>query len=71
LNANISLANEFIKNSKDYKSDLSINEIDNKHRQIITAAYKEFEDQENWQNFRNWSQQNDCLSPLDFRVVFF
>ncbi len=64
------LAKEFIKKSKDYTSDLSINEIDDKHKHILVAAYKEYEDQEKWQNFRNWSAQNDQLSPLDFRVEF-
>ncbi len=70
MNKNALLAKEFIQKSKDYTSDLSIGEIDDKHKHILAAAYKEYEDQEKWQNFRNWSGQSDQLSPLDLRVEF-
>ena len=61
------LAQHFISNSPDFYSDLSIDDIDDKHNRIVNNAYLEFGDVNNsWDNFRNWAGQGDGLAPMNF-----
>ncbi len=60
------LAEEFIKFSPDFKSDLLISEIDNKHKGIVGSAYKKMQQAKFWDDFRNWSEQKDGIEPVNF-----
>ena len=64
------LAREFIDNCPDFDKDLVINNIDNKHKGIVSSAYSQSEggDDAYWENFRNWSGQGDGLAPMDLFV---
>jgi putative sugar O-methyltransferase len=60
------LATEFIANSPDFESDLTVSDIDNKHKGIVGSAYNKMQKSEFWENFRNWDGQNDGIEPVNF-----
>ena len=63
------LAREFITSSPDFEKDLVIDDIDDKHKGIVSSAYSQSEvDDAYWENFRNWSGQDDGLAPVDLFV---
>lgn len=65
----IELAKEFIKNAPDFEKDLVIDDIDDKHKKIVSNAYTQTNlNAAFWKNFRNWSGQGDGLTPKDFFV---
>lgn len=65
------LAKEFILNSPNFEGDLTIQEIDTKHQRIVGNAYQKMKEEKFWENFRNWSDQDDSIAPVDLFVDVF
>jgi putative sugar O-methyltransferase len=60
-----SLAKEFIENSPDFHSDLSLGHLDEKHIRLLGESYKAEAEGTAFQaeNFRNWKGQSDMTVP--------
>jgi putative sugar O-methyltransferase len=60
-----SLAKEFIKNSPEFHSDLSLGHLDKKHIRLLSDSYREEAGGTAFhaENFRNWKGQSDMAVP--------
>ncbi|MDB4238734.1 putative sugar O-methyltransferase [Alphaproteobacteria bacterium] len=54
----------FISRSPDFFKDNEINDVDLKHKEIVSSAYQQIK-KSNSSNFRNWSLQSDMGGPSD------
>ncbi len=63
---NAELADFFISHSPNFVDDLSISDIDDKHRAIVASAYAKLNDSSGFslKNFRSWEGQSDLDSPV-------
>ena len=60
------LAEIFIAKSPDFPDDLSIPDIDSKHKKVVSSAYEMVRTGEDpWRSFRGWAGQDDGLAPVD------
>ena len=60
------LSEYFIKNSPNFFDDTKLHNVDEKHKKILTNAYKEIHKKKayNNKNFRDWECQSDMGVPM-------
>ena len=61
----------FIENSSSFHEDGKISDLDNKHKDVLERAYKQFSLGLNFENLKNWSGQSDMTVPAQFSWLQF
>ena len=61
----------FISNSSTFHEDGEINHIDNKHKDVINKAYKQFSKGLDIETLKNWSGQSDMTTPAQLTWIQF
>lgn len=62
------LVKDFISHSPNFYNDKVLDNIDNKHKNIISEAYKKIPNI-NFKNFRNWEEQSDLSAPAQLSYL--
>ncbi len=61
----------FIKNSSSFYKDDELDDIDNKHKNVVKKAYKQFSEDIDLNTLKNWSEQSDMTVPAQLTLLQF